>query len=238
MTLEEAKKALCRKLDISYTDIANNDLFSDADLEEWINAGILKSWDYKRWPFTLKTKSVTTVNTDYYDQPTDLMPGSIFKLIIGGKEFKDPLVFEDYLKYKEDNSSGEDKYWSMHETFIFVNKHAYTIGETMDQIGKKFPPYLTTSSQLLPFSPTTDNYENSGNFAIVHFAYSEALASEKLNKASLAELEERKAYKILDTLWGSMAQQRSLSQSTRQAWNITDYFSSGSKSSTIGNFNL
>jgi hypothetical protein len=37
MTFLEAKKELCKKLNISYDDIDLNDLFTETDLEEYIN---------------------------------------------------------------------------------------------------------------------------------------------------------------------------------------------------------
>lgn len=237
MLFSESKQALARKLHADYADIGNNDLFSDADLGEAINFGVMRAWDYKRWPFTTKTKTVTTIDTTYYDQPTDLMPGSIFCLVIGDKVFTDPLRFEDYLKYKEDYPTGDDKKWSMHENFLFVNKHAYSIGATMDMIGKKFPPYLSDPAHLLPFSPTTDNYEHSGNQAIIELAYADILGSEKLKKHSESEIHEKKAYRILDLLWKPFAEQGTLQQSKKSSYSMPDYFGTGSRgSSPIGNF--
>lgn len=239
MTFLEAKQALARKLDIDYSDIANNDLFSAVDLADWIQQGHLRVWDYKPWPFTQKTKTVTTVDTDYYDQPSGLMLGSIFKLIVGGKEFEDPIRFEDYLLYKEQYPTGTAKKWALHETYIFVNKYAYSIGDAMDIIGKEIAPALSADGDLLPFSPQADNSEHSGNQAIVLLAYAEALASEKLQKQAESELQEKKAYRILDSLWNAVAQQQSGQQSVRQMFTVPDYFAGRSnRNHPIGGFNL
>ena len=47
MTFQEAKQHLARKLNINYTEIANNDLFTDTDLGELIKLAVIKVWDYK-----------------------------------------------------------------------------------------------------------------------------------------------------------------------------------------------
>ena len=191
MTFDEAKKHLCnRKLNADYSDIANNDLFTNEDLGEWINQGVKKAWDYYPWPFTQKVKKATTISTDYYDHPSDLMNGSIYLLTVGGKEFK-KVIAEDYFKFFEDFSSATDRIWTEVETYTFVNKNAYTVGDEMCFFGKKFPATLSSSSDLLPFSPTTDNYEHSGNEAIVLLAYAEALSSEKKKMYTEAESERK-----------------------------------------------
>src|ERR1039457_1788856 len=103
MQFSEAKYALARKLDINYDDIANNGLFTDADLAGYIQAGLIRAWDYKPWPFTQAVKTATTIaNTDYYDYPGDVMSGSIYLVKVGGKEYK-KLLIEDYLRWFEHN---------------------------------------------------------------------------------------------------------------------------------------
>lgn len=240
MTNLEAKQELARHLGADYTEIAagNNDLITTADLQAWIDIGVLRAWDYKPWPFTLKTRKLTTTDTDYYDQDDKMMPGSVFKLSVGGEEFEPPLAFQDYLKYKEDNPTGTDKKWAMHETYIFVNKLSYTVGDEMCITGKKLAPKLTADADLLPFSPMADNSEHSGNGAIVTLGYAEALGSEKYKRIPDASVQEKKGYFVLDALWRPFAEQKSLSQSSRQMFDAPDYFATGSRSSEtkIGNF--
>ena len=45
MNLLEAKQALSQKLDIDYSDVANNGLFTDADLGRYIQAALIRAWD-------------------------------------------------------------------------------------------------------------------------------------------------------------------------------------------------
>lgn len=238
MTNLEAKQHLARKLDINYSDIANNDLFTDADLQAFIQDGLLKSWDFKPWPFTQKVKKATSVSTEYYDHPTDIMNGSIYRLTMGGKEYK-KLDPQSYFKRFEDDSTAQDRIWTEVETYIFVNQNAYTVGDEMCLFGKKFPITLSGDSDLLPFSPTTDNYEHSGNNAVVILAYAEALDSEKLKKADQAEVERKKGYETLNVLWKPFEEQKALMQSAgRPMFEVPDFFGNGGRTSPeyIGNF--
>jgi hypothetical protein len=243
MQLSEAKTALALKLDIDYSDIANNGLWTDSDLLGLIQFGVLKSWDYKPWPFTQKTKTATTIAaTDYYDHPQDLMTGSIRLLKIGGKEYT-KLAMESYLEYLELNPTGTEKYWAEQETYIFINQNAYTGGtDGMDLYGKKLAPNLVNASDLLPFSPVTDNSEHSGNEAIVNLAYSEALDSNKLKNPNQAEIERKKAYQTLDILWKPFADDKSKNQQIgRPMFSVPQLFQNSnnrSGTSPIGNFNL
>jgi len=240
MTYQESKQHLARKLNIDYADIANNDLFNDTDLGVLIQLGVQKAWDYKPWDFTEGAKEATTLDTAYYDYPQDYQSGSGYLVTVAGKEYK-KLLFQDYLKFKEDFPDGANRFWSEHKRFVFINQNAYSVGDTYCIFGKLMPPVLSSSSDILPFSPDTDNYEHSGNEAIVQLAYAEALDSEKLKNPTQAETERKKAYQTLDILWKPFAEQRALSQSNnRPFFNVPDFFGgrANNKSSEFnGNFN-
>ncbi len=216
MNFLEAKQELSRKLNIDYTDIANNQLFSDTDLGAWINLGVLRAWDYRRWPFTDAAETATTaVNQDYYDYPQGVVEGSIYLLKVGGLEYK-KLMMEDYLNWfqSDQNPTATDKFWSEYKTFIFINKNAYAQGtDTFDVYGKAKAPTLSNTTDLLPFSPVTDNQQYSGNEAIVQLAYAEALMSNKKNDPSKAKLERDEAYATLELLWKPFADSRATLQS-------------------------
>ena len=241
MNLLEAKQALARKLDIDYSDIANNGLFTDADLAGYIQAGLIRAWDYKPWPFTQSVKTATTIaNTDYYDYPQDVMNGSIYLLRAGGKEYK-KLLIEDYLRWFGINPNDQTRYWSETQTYIFINKNAYAQGvDIFDLYGKAIAPHLSNTTDLLPFSPITDNQEYSGNEAIIQLAYSEAMDSEKKKNPQAAEVERKKAYDTLQLLWKPFADSKAFLQPQRPLFNAPNYFPDypNSRQSPIGNFNL
>ena len=239
MTLLEAKQAVARKLDIDYSDISNNGLFTDADLQSYIQFGIMKAWDYKPWPFTQAVKTATTiVNTDYYDYPQDCMAGSLFLLKVGGYEYK-KLLMEDYLRYFEANPGDASRYWSEAQSYVFINKTAYIQGvDTFDMYGKGMAPHLSNTTDLLPFSPSTDNTEYSGNEAIIQLAYAEALDSEKKKNPQASEVERKKAYQTLDVLWKPFADSKAFLQAQRPLFNAPNYFPGFNRNSRtpIGNF--
>ena len=239
MTFLEAKQALARKLDIDYSDIANNALFSDTDLGDFVQTGVNRAWDYKPWTFSEDTFKATSISDDYYDYPTNFEDESISLLSVGGNEFSKKL-FADYLKYFELHPTATDKFWSEHKRWYFINKNAYTVGDEIDVTGKLRAPTLSASGDLLPFSFTSDNYEDSGNRAIVQLAYAEALSSQKKNNVTQAQIEEEKAFAILDGVWEPMSKRRALEQSKdRPFFDVPDYFQRGipgGRSQNYGNF--
>ena len=242
MTLDEGKKELCRKLDIDYATIASNQLFSDTDLLEWINLGILRAWDYKPWDFTewAKTGAIgaSEYTNGYIDYPTDFVSGTVWLIKIATKKFR-KIRFADFLQYQEDFPSGADKVCAEHRRFIFFNKNACAQGNAVDFYGKKKATQVVNATDLFPFSPDTDNNEYSGNQAIVLLAYSEALASDKKKDLNRSVIEEKRAYQILDILWKEFSENRSLDQSKNNPiFDVPDYFGKGSNSNNAGKFSI
>jgi hypothetical protein len=238
MILTDAKTALARKLDINFADIANNDLFTDADLVDCVQAGANKAWDFKPWAMTEGDWKTVSTSDGYNDYPSDCEEESIDVLYIAGYEYR-KLNFADYEKFLADNPTATDRIWSEHKRFYFYNVNADTVGSEIWFKGKKRAPTLSTGTDLLPFSPTTDNQENSGNRAIVNLAYAEALASEKLKQYAQADVEEKKAFAILATLWAPIGARRSVEQSQdRPIFDVPDFFGGrpNSRNTNIGNF--
>jgi hypothetical protein len=239
MTNLEAKQALARKLNIDYSNISSNSLFSDSDLQDYIQAGVNKAWDYKPWTFKEGDKKTTATTDDYYDYPADFEDESISRLTVGGYEYTKKL-FPDYQLYLQNNSTATDKFWSEHLRFYFINKNAVTVGDEIVVIGTLRAPTLSADADLLPFSYATDNQENSGNRAIIQLAYAEALSSEKKKNPSQAAIEEKRGYAMLDVIWAPMAARKSAEQSQdRPFFDVPDYFSNGGRENSrniIGNF--
>jgi len=236
MMFQEAKQHLARKLNIDYSDIANNDLFSDTDLGEWINQAILKAWDYKFWDFE-EEKVTGTTSGATIAYPQNLTSGTINILRINSKRhFK--KTYQDFLDYFELNPTATDKFWSEYKRTIYLNANAFTVGQSYQLYGKGMAPKLSSGSDLLPFSPDTDDKEHSGNEAIVQLAYAEVLDSEKLQKPTQAETERKKAYQTLDILWKPFAEARANAQDMRPMFDVPDFFGkNGKKDPTFnGNF--
>lgn len=227
MTYLEAQAALARKLDIDISDISNNGLFSLADLKEWIDFGITRAWDYKRWDFSEGGKTITItagmIADGYIDYPTDFQMGTIKLARFGGKEWK-KLKYQDLTKHLEDYPTSDKKYWAEYKRFIFFNTNAVSAGNTADFYGKLKAPHLSADADLLPFSEDVDNQEYSGNQAIVLLAYAEALGSDKKKNPSQGRVEEKRGFEILDLLWKPFEEDLAMEQNMRPAFNVPNFF--------------
>jgi hypothetical protein len=247
MLFSESKQSLARLLNIDYTNIASNPLFSDADLGDYIQTGVNRAWDAYPWSFTEGAKHMTAA----VDPSTGLLPVYIMypetfedesakRLIVTGKGEFEKISFGDYQKFLDDNPLATDKIWADYNRRIFINKNSYSIGDEVSIWGKLRATTLVNASDTLPFSPDTDNEENSGNQAVVHLAYAEVLNSEKMKDPNQGALEEKSALEMLAALWAPMGQRRAAEQAKdRPFFNVPDLFprrGSGPTSRNIGNF--
>jgi hypothetical protein len=237
MTFLDAKQALSRRLDIDYSAIASNDLFTDTDLGDYVQTGINRAWDAHPWAFTEGDWTTTTTADGYNDYPSDCEDESIDKLYIDGNEYR-KLLFPDYQKFLAENPDSTERIWSEHKRFYFYNVNADTVGSEVWFRGKKRASVLSLDADLLPFSPTTDNQENSGNAAIIQLSFGEVLGSEKLKNYVQAKSEKKDAYETLAKLWEPTGARRSAEQSQdRPFFNTPDFFGgSNGRSTNIDNF--
>ena len=249
MTLGEAKAVLANtKLNTSLTDIAagTNQLFTVQDLLDALNFGVMKAWDYKPWTFTQGKVSVTLPNplTPSYAYPVNFEDESIFFVAVNSVPWTGPQNgkrnFLDYQKWFSDNPKDTSLIWSEYARQYYLNANACVIGQAVDLYGKNRYTKLASDSDLLPFSPSTDAQEDSGNQAIVKLAYSFLLGSEKKKDNAGAATMAKEAYADLDIVWKPMGERRAQMQpENRQFFNSQDYFPTrrSTRSDTqIGNF--
>lgn len=240
MIFSEAQTALARRLDIDLTDISNNQLFTLDDIKAYINAGAKQAWDMFAWDFADgdKTTTVTSqVLTDgYIDYPTDITQGSVYMLLVNGVEWQ-KLTFQDFKKYKGLYPNGVEKLFSERKGYIFLNTNALSVSDTIDVFGKIRSATLVNDSDLMPFSPVSDNLEDSGNDAVILLAYSEALGSQKMQQPAESQRIRAEGVDKLNRVWLPMAKQRSLLQSKdRPLFIVPDFFPSQGSSFLAGNF--
>ena len=240
MQFLEAKQSLARKLNIDYATISQNGVFSDTDLGEYIQEATEIAWDFKPWDFSMAAKTITTINAPYYDCPPDVRYGSIIALTMGSTEKGYRKTdFQDYLRFFEANPGSDKEYFAEYNGFIFVNQASYSIGEVMSVFGKKNTPKLVNSTDILPFSPATDNQEYAGNRAIIQLAYSLALASEKKKDPTKAGTERASAIDILNMLWKHFKDAGANSQNIdRPMFEIDDFYRYGRANGNPGTFNI
>ena len=247
MQLSEAEIALCGELSIDVNDVlaGTNTLFSQADIDRYINNGAKRAWSYKPWTFTEKTYKFTLTSdmlaAGYVDYPNTFEDESTFRLELPALGEFEKKVFADYQRWFALYPTSTDRIWTEHERFIFINAAAVSVGQEVDISGKLRAPTLVNATDLLPFSPTTDTQENSGNQAIVLFAYAEALASNKKGDTPGAQAQEARAMNILDVLWIPIGELRAQKNAIdRPFFETHDLFGNnrpnGSNRTNIGNF--
>lgn len=241
MTLLEAKQALARMLDIDYTNISLNDVFSDTDLLEYINEGCKQAWSLARWSFTEASKTWTLVDQDvtdgYVNLPEDIMPSSIFSVWIDGEEAERRDIVS-LRRYLQANPTGTKLIFAIYKNNLYFNANTISAGVVVDAYGKKrFVPFTSSSNtgDLLPFSIGADLFEDSGNNATVRLAYAEALGSEKKKNYAQAEVERKKAMAILTPLAEETKEDRANEQlESKPMFDVPDFFGGENQSSNIG----
>jgi hypothetical protein len=229
MNLSEAQTYLCSKLNLNFTDVnaGANSLFTTTDLNQFLNNGLKRAWDYKPWTFTEKTYMFTIPNPfiGYVDYPNNFEDESVSRLEVPALGEFTKRNFADYQKWFVDYPNDTSRIWCEHERFIFINQFAVTPGQECDISGKLRATPLVNPTDLLPFSPMNDNQENSGNMAIVLLAYSDALGSEKKKNPTGSLAEEKRALAILDAVWKPMGERLAKEQSqSRPFFNTGDLY--------------
>lgn len=245
MTFLEAKQALARKLDINYSDIANNDVFSDTDLGEYINTACYMAWDFAFWDFAEHSKTATLLSGDithgYVAYPDDIQPSSVYYLAINGQEYS-KKIFNGYKRYFQNNPTAQDKFWAEFKRLIFFNTNIAQVGQVIDVYGKRNFQKLSADADVMPFSPNVDAQEFSGNDGVVILAYSLALSSEKKMNPTQGAVEEKRAYGIFTVLKNQLEAGRAIEQpKDTPMFDTPDYYRNkgrGRSSSPIGGFSV
>lgn len=105
---------------------SNSSLYPQARIDSAINRAYIKSARLFRWPALEDAKKTSTaVNQEYYDNPEDWSPGSIWRLEVNGEMYGEqpdgsPLAFSDYLTWKTNNPNSTDKKWSTQYKRYFI----------------------------------------------------------------------------------------------------------------------
>jgi len=242
MIFQKAQQNVCKKLNIDYTSVSAglNGLFAIDDIQDALNDAILQVWDYKPWAMKEGDKKIVTIDTDYYDYPTEYRPGSINFLTVAGKEYT-KLTWEAYRKHFEDNPDSMDKVWCERKRYVFINKNAHEIGDEIVMFGRLRVLKLSEDADLMPFSPDSTDQDSSGNESICQLAYGNILSSEKKKMYNEGKNEITKAYSKLELLWKEESALKATEKSAgRPFMNVPDFFSNngrGNPTKNYGNFN-
>ncbi|HEY1757957.1 MAG TPA: hypothetical protein VGG72_21485 [Bryobacteraceae bacterium] len=249
MELQDAEQALCKELNLDFADVitnGTNTLFSQADIDGYINSAAKRAWDYKPWTFTEGVVTLTAPGspTASYDYPETFEDESIFVVIVNGVAWiglgNGKRNFAEYMKWLSDYPTDTSLIYTEFARQYYLNRNAYSGGQSYSLYGKLRCPTLEDVDDLLPFSPDTDDDENSGNHAIILLAYADALASDKKGNTAGAKDQEARGMMLLDTVWEPMGERKAQKAAQHQPFfNGQDLFPSRRSTrfdTTPGNF--
>jgi len=161
-----------------------------------------KDWAmaYKPWPFLEDLATDLIDATGNYPYPTDVRTKSV-KFITVNSERYVKIRYEDYLKYFEEDSSGEDRVWAEYDRTIYINGNACEVGETINMYGREAVSDMSENTDVTPF----DTNDPSGDEAVVRRAV--AIGLRKIGGLDTeALIEEAEAKEILKTIWDRIAE--------------------------------
>jgi hypothetical protein len=249
MELQDAEAALCKELNLDFTDVitnGTNTLFAKSDIDGYINDAVKRAWDYKPWTFTEGVVSGTmgTPSTTPIAYPATFEDESMFLVIVNGIPWIGPnngkRNFAEYMRWLAKFPTDPSLIWTEYARQYYLNPAAYSSGQSYSIYGKLRATTLANSTDLLPFSPSSDNEENSGNHAIILLAYSDALLSDKKQNIAGGKDQEQRGMMLLDTVWEPMGERKAEKMAEHQPFfNTHDMFNTrrGTPYDTnIGNF--
>jgi len=196
---------LCTQLNIDWSDITENDLFSETELARWLSTAYREAVARHPWPFTEGREEISSVSgQEKYDYPTNIKTGSLRYLTVNDKRYK-KLLFEDYLIHLEDYTSCEEKLFSERNRIIYVNYNATDFGNSIVCYGQVEVTGSVTSATT---STVFTEAEPEADEAILKLAHSKALASDKMKNPTRARIEKAEAFQILDEVWQRIVEKR------------------------------
>jgi hypothetical protein len=136
MTFTLLQEELCGRLGVAFADIDNNGLFDSTKIKRWLNMAKDRALSYRKWPFLEYAGSDLIDATGKYPYPTLMKTKSAFLVTVAGERYE-KVRYEDYLKYFEDYSDGDDKVWAEFDRDIYINGNACSVGEAVIIYGQK-----------------------------------------------------------------------------------------------------
>ena len=194
---------------------------TDAMLQDWTREANSWATSFHKWPFTEKRDFTSTWSgteeITYASLGTGYRTDSIRMLLIGGKRLK-KLNYEDYLIFREEESSSDERVFSDYGRTIFINPNADVSGS--------FVPYGQYTPNVDPTDLTAttifSDYDQEGNEAYVEKMTSYLKRREHL--AEEAELHDQRAAAKLEEIWKRILDEAYKYQGHRSSGGIWERF--------------
>jgi len=192
----------CSKLNIDWSDITSNDLFSETELTRWLTIARDEIVAKHPWPITEGKRDLAVVGgQEEYRYWSDMKSDSIRYLSVNGKRYR-KLLFESYLKYREDYSSGQGRYFSDRARRIYINPLVTDFANTIRAYGQiQVSIAINSTITTTIFSDAEPEIDE----AIIQLAYSIALSSEKMKNPTQGRKERTESFEKVDGIWDKIA---------------------------------
>ena len=196
---------LCSKLNIEWSDIQNNDLYSETELTRWLTLAKQQAEARHPWQFTEGRHEITSVaGQEKYDVPTHFKTGRLRYATVNDKRYT-KMIFEEYMRHLEDYADSTSKIFSERNRIMYFNYNATDFGNSIVVYGQVevtgSVSSATTSTVFTAGEPEADE-------AIIKLGYSYALSSDKNKEPARSRLERAEAFEILDGIWKRMQEKR------------------------------
>jgi hypothetical protein len=168
---------------------------TDTMLNDWLSQSHRFGAGYKKWPFT-EGRTSTTFATTSETWDFEGYKADSFRIITVGDRRLQKLNFEDYLIFKEESPSADDRVYSDFGGLVYVNTGADVSG-TMTAYGQYMPANFDATDDTTETVFSEGNDE--GNQAVIEEAISyvfrrDGKAQESIERHLLAK-------QLLDELW-------------------------------------
>lgn len=211
-------------------------LYSITAIDLAINRAYRKAGALFPWPELQDAKKTTTqANQEYYDYPQTWRSNSIWKLKVDGDRYGEepdgsPLSYDDYLNWREDNSTSTDKKWANQWRRYFISPVPTEADLEICVWGIMNVETLDEDTDVTIFSYSMPE----GNEAIVLEAV--AILKSKGEQEKSGEFRSLEAKQILAVAWGKIKTENSKYEKNQPFFNVPDFFGGNSNSTKIGDF--
>ena len=231
-TLLEMRTAVQSDLNVG----SESTLYSPTAIDLAINRAYTKASALFPWPELMDAKKTTTqASQEYYDYPSTWRSNSIWKLDIDGVRYGEPpdgspLSYDDYLLWKEDNSTDTTKKWANQWRRFFIWPVPTTATGVISVWGIMVNETLDEDAEVTIFSYSMPEC----NEAVVLEAVAILKAKGENEKSS--EFKSAEAKQILAVAWGKIRNESAKYEKNQPMFNVPDYYSGSGTAEKIGDF--
>lgn len=242
MNRGEIRQAILDELSKTSTDTFH----TTAILNRFIQRAVDFVAKYKPWEQTQTSYKFTPTlagdeTDEYWNYPENFYTDSIYRLAVGtGTIASDviykPLTFEEYLNYKEDPSSGEDKkLWSDHKRQYFISPRI-TGSPVITVWGHAKPDAYSDDADEHPFIDDALLDE-----AILQYALGLAYIKMRGSYMKIGNEKKAEAIALMGQAWGEQRKRQAVKRTENaEIWEHRDFMNTaaGNRITRRGSFNL